>query len=69
MELKKNFGKIERKVECKSPDELPDILYQKWLQIASPEELEGFYVAPQIMLRLESWSKHSKLVDSFRTVH
>lgn len=53
MGMKQNFGK---RIECKSPGELPDILYQKWLEIASPEELDGFYVSPENMLRLNSYS-------------
>lgn len=45
------------------PGKLPNILYQKWLEIGSPEELEGFYVDNSTMFKLEQYDKHSKLLN------
>jgi hypothetical protein len=53
-------GKV-RHIECKSPGELSDLLYQKWLEIASPEELEEFNVNPSTMLKLDQYEKHYNL--------
>jgi hypothetical protein len=56
------YLKSQRHYNCPPPGELTDILYQKWLEIGSVEELEGFYIKPETMLRLREYEKHNQLV-------
>ena len=49
-------------IPCSLPGDLTDLLYQKWLEIGSVEELEGFYINPETMLRLRKYEKHNQLV-------
>lgn len=44
------------------PSELPELIYEKWLEIASMKELDGYYVDNATMYRLQQYEKHSKLV-------
>ncbi|AEC53038.1 hypothetical protein SCRM01_092c [Synechococcus phage S-CRM01] len=50
-----------KSVECVFPGDLSDFLYQKWLDIASTQELDGFYVDPSTMLKLDQYEKHYNL--------
>lgn len=52
----------EHRVECQSPANLPEELYEKWLEIGSEEELNEFYVDPKTNMALRQYEKHSKLV-------
>ena len=52
----------EHRVECPSPADLPEELYEKWLEIGSQEELNEFYVDTKTYMALRQYEKHSKLV-------
>lgn len=57
----------DRKVGCKSPGDLTDLLYQKWLDIGTVEELEEFYIKPETMLRLLNYERHNQLLSKEQT--
>jgi hypothetical protein len=56
------YLKLQRHYNCPPPGELTDLLYQKWLEIGSVEELEGFYIKPETMLKLRKYERNHQLV-------